>query len=379
MTKPIRRIVILFIPIILLSLIPACSKKQKNDNVLSTIPEDTMLVQLPVDGLAADDLLEGDPTDIPMPADDINEPADVFAGDHMAFKTTENVNLREGPGTDTARITTVPKGTMINVLDVSNTEWYWVDYKGQNGYMKSDYLREAADEPDPETAEEESEEKTEEAAEETAVEVAEDTAEKTADTPIPEQAGQTPPPIISQPIIEPPADVVIISGKQYSTSVTGLDLTSVAVSNEDIAALVRLPNLTSLKLAGGYTDIAPLANIRTLTELIMYCHNVSDITPLAGLSNLTRLHVIGDNISDLTPLASLRNLTELVIGYNKISDLSPLSGLGNLVSLTVFSHQISDLRPLANLTRLNSLTLYEQNNISDFSPVAHVPNVTGRL
>lgn len=53
--------------------------------------------------------------------------------------TTATVNFRKGPDTSYKAYTTIPKGTIIKVIDNSQT-WYIVEYKGIVGYVHSDYL-----------------------------------------------------------------------------------------------------------------------------------------------------------------------------------------------------------------------------------------------
>jgi hypothetical protein len=65
--------------------------------------------------------------------------------DPATYWTTENLNLREAPNTDSERIITVPKGTAVNVIDFMNGGWYQVEYQGKEGYMKAEFLSMAID------------------------------------------------------------------------------------------------------------------------------------------------------------------------------------------------------------------------------------------
>lgn len=49
------------------------------------------------------------------------------------------VNLRAGAGTNTAVLTSLPKGTQMSVIGVSG-EWYQVNYNGTTGYINSAYV-----------------------------------------------------------------------------------------------------------------------------------------------------------------------------------------------------------------------------------------------
>ncbi len=58
----------------------------------------------------------------------------------------DNVNLRDEPSYSGAALTSVPEGTIVDVLDgpftddADGTVWYQIDASGQPGYMLSDYL-----------------------------------------------------------------------------------------------------------------------------------------------------------------------------------------------------------------------------------------------
>ena len=54
--------------------------------------------------------------------------------------TTANVNFRTGASTSASRITTIPKGTKVEVIDKSISGWYKVNYNGKTGYLSSQYV-----------------------------------------------------------------------------------------------------------------------------------------------------------------------------------------------------------------------------------------------
>jgi hypothetical protein len=291
MAKQNNTFAILVILVILLVLaLSACTKKHALDGADPPVPEEPVTIQQKYEDLIAEDFIADDMIIIPTPEDTI-EPDAFLTGDYI---TTENVNLREGPSTDTTRFTTVPKGTIVNVTDsvgAGDDEWYFVDYKGQTGYMKAEYLTEATDEPTPEETEEEVEDENEEE-EETAAS-AEEVSVETADTPIP----------------EPTEDFVTINGKEYSTSLTGLDLSYPGLKQDDIVPLMYMTNLKVLKLFGDdITDLTPLSGLSNLSELTLWCRNVRDLTPLAGLTTLTMLRIVGAEIIDWSPVAHVPNI-----------------------------------------------------------------------
>lgn len=54
-------------------------------------------------------------------------------------KTTDNLNLRTGPGTNYSIVTNIPKGTVIDYYSESNG-WAKVKYSGKYGYVSTAYL-----------------------------------------------------------------------------------------------------------------------------------------------------------------------------------------------------------------------------------------------
>ena len=63
----------------------------------------------------------------------------------MLFRTTANLNLRQAPSTDAARITTVNRGQRVYVTDFRDGEWFAVTVNGQAGYMYAAFLSEATE------------------------------------------------------------------------------------------------------------------------------------------------------------------------------------------------------------------------------------------
>ena len=201
--------------IVLLALtLSACGKKHAQDDATPPLPEEPAVAQHQNDDLPDEEII-GDEMIITPTHEDGNGESEAFLAGY--YKTTENVNLREGPSTDTTRFTTVLKGTIVSVTDsvgYGDDEWYLVDYKGQKGYMKAEFFTKTTDEPIPEEVEELPEEVLEEAADEPAaeetVELPEIVVENTTDAPIPTPSVVLPDPNTDKPIPEPPEDDDII-------------------------------------------------------------------------------------------------------------------------------------------------------------------------
>ena len=63
----------------------------------------------------------------------------------LIFRTTANLNLRSGPGTQYTRLTTINNGRLVYVTDLRDGEWFAVEVNGQVGYMFSEFLVEVVD------------------------------------------------------------------------------------------------------------------------------------------------------------------------------------------------------------------------------------------
>ena len=157
----------------------------------------------------------------------------------------------------------------------------------------------------------------------------------------------------------------------------------------DISGLSGLTELTNLEISGDVASLEPISRLNKLTSLRIYGNSdtagYSSLAPLSSLTGLTDLYLnINERVTSLAPLASLTNLRSLELyingDYNRpvLTDISPLGKLTNLQSLTLTERGVTDISALANLTNLQSLEIREYGNakITDWSPVAHVPNVT---
>ena len=56
-------------------------------------------------------------------------------------KATTYVNLRQGPGTNYTILVTMPTDGAIKIFDMSNPDWYYVQYNTYTGYVCSDYVK----------------------------------------------------------------------------------------------------------------------------------------------------------------------------------------------------------------------------------------------
>ncbi len=157
----------------------------------------------------------------------------------------------------------------------------------------------------------------------------------------------------------------------------------------DISGLANLTNLQTLEISGDVASLDALAGMTKLQSLRIYGgsndRGYSSLAPLANLTGLTDLYLnLNEQVSSLAPLGSLTNLRSLELyingDYNHpvLTDISPLGKLTNLQTLTLTERGVTDISALKNLTNLQTLEIREYGDakISDWSPVAHVPNVS---
>ena len=157
----------------------------------------------------------------------------------------------------------------------------------------------------------------------------------------------------------------------------------------DLSGLSNLTELTEFSFYGGVTSYAPLKNLTKLQSLSLMGNyydgeGPGDLSAFSGLTRLTDLELsLSVNATDITPLGNLSDLRSLYLHtegdrlHPGLKDIGPLSKLQNLQSLTINSRSITDLSPLRELTNLQTADIraYGDAEITDWSPVEHVPNL----
>ena len=163
-------------------------------------------------------------------------------------------------------------------------------------------------------------------------------------------------------------------GLEHAINLASLALLRGSIS--DLTPIAELRSLTQLDLSSNDVfDISPLAKLDSLIALRLYDNNISDIAPLAELHSLTYLSLTSNAISEITPLAKLHSLTRLYLGDNTISDISPLAVLDSLTSLDLSLSAVSDIAPLARLGSLEGLGL-DGNDITNVAPLVELSSLT---
>lgn len=132
---------------------------------------------------------------------------------------------------------------------------------------------------------------------------------------------------------------------------TFLDI-SYCTAEVDLSPLRAAKNLKTLYMYGSRVkSFDALYGAKSLTRLLCSRTQINSLAPVAGLP-LESLDIESTNVTDLAPLANVKSLRHLDISGTKISDISPLKHLTKLDRLNLDNSLVSDLSPLANLRSL---------------------------
>ena len=165
--------------------------------------------------------------------------------------------------------------------------------------------------------------------------------------------------------------VTDLTGLEYATNLTGLNLDNQPISNlSPIAGLIQLEWLGLSHT--DVSDISPLASLSQLRSLDLGKFRSRDLG--TGASESLRLSYGHTDVSDISPLSALTQLERLFLGHTGISDISPLSALTQLKSLDLRSTGVSDISPLVSLTQLVKLNLVDCPLNAD-AHQTHIPTI----
>lgn len=181
---------------------------------------------------------------------------------------------------------------------------------------------------------------------------------------------------IKEEIMADLPETIMIQDTEYSTSLTSLTLNNMGLTDEDIAELKYMVNLTELHIyQNEISDLTPLKGLTGLKTLSLFKNNVTDLSPLAGLVALEDLYLRDNNVSDISALENLTALQVLDISENNVSDLKPLSGLRNLNLLRLNDNKITDISALSGLKKIERLHL-QNNSVTDITPVMNMEDLS---
>ena len=175
---------------------------------------------------------------------------------------------------------------------------------------------------------------------------------------------------IHAPLVPTEADMdslrVLKAGRKGITNLRGLE---------------HATNLDTLILSGNeIRDVAPLAGLTSLEYLSLSGNRIADVTPLAGLRDLERLFLYESGLTDVSSLVTLTKLKSLAIGGNyqlgddKVSGL--VTRLTDLTWLKVNGTSLTNIAFLEKLKKLKWLNISANRGVTDFKPLACLPDLT---
>lgn len=140
-----------------------------------------------------------------------------------------------------------------------------------------------------------------------------------------------------------------------------------------------LDSITELRVeAGTVTSIQDLFSMPELVILDLRNQKSIDHEQLGRLTTLDMLNLSGCGLTDASFIENLTALTQLDISENSLTDIGFASKLVNITDLIIRNNAITDLSPLKNQTELKILDA-DINPVDDWSPVAHIAFVIGRI
>ena len=197
------------------------------------------------------------------------------------------------------------------------------------------------------------------------------------------------------------ADIKHLDGLEYAINLRRVYFPQNSIT--DVSPLSQIDSLTDIDLADNrIVDVTPLAKIKglqtlslskndiddfsVLTDLeqlrhinLSYNRRISDFTPIGSFASLKYVSLSGNvGLSELTPeiIRALDGLHEIVLSQNQIADITPLATLTNLVWVDLSENKFSDVSPLASLPKLYRINL-DGTKVSDISPLAGLPRLRG--
>ncbi len=110
----------------------------------------------------------------------------------------------------------------------------------------------------------------------------------------------------------PRPNTVSVAGKDVEPDTDSFDLSGRTLSEQDMAEIASLKNLTTLSLTNcGVTDLRFVSELADLRTLYLPDNKINDLTPLSGLRSLRTLYLDRNPLTDLSPLTTLPSLTTL--------------------------------------------------------------------
>ena len=181
----------------------------------------------------------------------------------------------------------------------------------------------------------------------------------------------------------------LISNLEPLAGLSHLRVLSLNVGSTDLSPLRNLASLESVEISGDiYVDdlsvFSQLTNLKTL-RLRGFREEACPTQTLEPFSGLTQLQELVIDLEGVQSFSGIEHLTalrevELFLSGGTYTNLDPFAALENLQSLSLSRSSRQDftldIQALSGLENLQSLNLFPSDEVLDWSPVDHVPNVT---
>ncbi|MBR3249545.1 MAG: hypothetical protein IKF83_02470 [Clostridia bacterium] len=168
-------------------------------------------------------------------------------------------------------------------------------------------------------------------------------------------------------------DTVDLSGIQYMTYLTGIDMYNINGSI-DYTYLVETENLRRISLNGNVKNISKIAEISNLETLSINLYNYEDdcieelYSDISKMTNINELDLLNCDCNNLKALENLDNIKRLWLDqkYGTTLDIETLSKMKALEYLTI-QYNGENIAWLENLSNLKDLRLLGYNDRVEFT------------
>ncbi len=149
-----------------------------------------------------------------------------------------------------------------------------------------------------------------------------------------------------------------LSNLSALVNLTDLNISGVAVSQDELGVIGALPKLQNLSLRScSLVGISPLQKATGIVKLDLSGNSIRNLDALRAMGALQEVSLQSNAINDLSPLAAAAEITSLNIASNAVTSLAPLGSLSKLTWLDASTNAITELGNLSRLTGLTYLNL----------------------
>lgn len=154
-----------------------------------------------------------------------------------------------------------------------------------------------------------------------------------------------------------------------------LELDHCSLSSEDLAKIAAMPNLEELILTNcGLSNISPLGRLTGLKLLDLTDNSINDINALIPLNALESLYLGHNALTALPVFAGYQSLHTLDLSYNALTDISPLAACPSIQKLNISNNRLTSISAVGSLPALTFLNA-SVNQVEDVSALAACTNL----